>query len=574
LGEANQEGLDSIIPGLLGGAVAGGVFTAWARKIHQNREAKDYIVSIDNTVPDHLKNLTPPKMTWANRLSAMFLQKQSADPLLANFREVDDHLLRGAMPESGAAFHRLKNEHNVVTLIDLRGLETTKPEHIEFEHAWAKEKGIKHVWLPMDSHQAPTQEILQRLFLEAEKARRAGGKVYVHCKHGIDRTGSVVAAYETALGKTKAEVYESMQANGYNFLHARNRPNQKAFVLGDEMPEMVYKAQCGVVASLDGERLLAQKRISESEFDQLSQWLDEGRLPEAEAFLAEKMPGRPPIYVEKAVFEKSPDGDQFVKAPSSKPPVVSPPPFHSSDPLSGLGSKKKPPVQGTQKKKKVSTAGVKRLSVQDLFGSDLRAIRFNQNYGNTCYLLSALDNIFAHPQGHHILNQIQFEKTVEGYNVKFPGQPHKISVRESELHGTGVISRTKGVQLLEAAYLKIPGVRPGEYDNTSVALRHMFGNRLSHPDAIGDGPDIFESSQMSALVDDYADIWTATRKTVTPTGRLGAGEHYYSLRLNPRRPNEIRVVNPFDTSEPTRTYNSIDALDRDFHVELNRINLH
>ncbi len=106
--------------------------------------------------------------------------------------------------------------------------------------------------------------------------------------------------------------------------------------------------------------------------------------------------------------------------------------------------------------------------MQELFDSDLTRIQFQQQGGNTCYLLSALDAIFHHPQGKQILAKIQITRTPDGYAVKFPGQPEVVNVKEQELvtdeknlklaNGEqvyGVNSECKGVRILECAYSKL-----------------------------------------------------------------------------------------------------------------------
>lgn len=600
--QAAKDGLDSIIPGMLGGAIAGGAFTAMGRRLQQHQEAKAYKATVKEPVPDHLKHLTPPKMSQANRLAGMFSLKKSGDPLLYNFRKVDDHVFRGGMPDCPEAFHRLRHEHGVHTIIDLRGLETTQQAHIDYEAAWAKHKGMAHEWIPMDSTKAPTHAQLQRIFTAIEKAKQAGGKVYVHCKHGIDRTGSGIDAYEVLLGKSQAEAYHHMQENGYNWFHARSRPAQKDFALRDDLPDIVHKAHSGAKVGIEAETRLGNHQISAHDHRQICDLLDAGEVTEAENLLSAKVPHRVRIFKEspkpvKPKQTQTPGGDQFVKTGND--------PDSSGTSKTGLEDSEETPLPakltltppkppgkktgvtdeaeldlGDDKTKKtgktdpVPPVQVGPLTTRQLFGVNPGNIRFHQNGGNTCYLLSAMDNIFHHPQGQRILNLIRFEKTRTGYNVKFPGQPKPIHVLDSELGRRGVISENRGVQVLEQAYLKIPGVRYGEFDRTNNAMRRMFGNRLEraeHTTGIG----IDESSQMGAVVHDHADLWTATRINRDNAGNpTGTGAHYYSLRLNPRHPTRVQVVNPYNTGEIAATYNRIEDLEEDFQVELNRIRFH
>ncbi len=127
--------------------------------------------------------------------------------------------------------------------------------------------------------------------------------------------------------------------------------------------------------------------------------------------------------------------------------------------------------------------------MEELFGSDLTSIQFQQKDGNTCYLLSSLDAIFHHPQGKQILEKIQITRTPDGYSVKFPGQPQSINVSNEELelerrlrladgnHVKGVESSCKGVCILECAYSKIPdNPRFGKTDEFKNAMTRIFGS--------------------------------------------------------------------------------------------------
>jgi hypothetical protein len=212
-----------------------------------------------------------------------------------------------------------------------------------------------------------------------------------------------------------------------------------------------------------------------------------------------------------------------------------------------------------------SNQQVRPLSIQALFGNDLKSITFKQGSTSTCYLLSALDNIFQHPQGQKILDLIKIKKIGQDYEVQFPGQPRPITVYHDEL-GRYVESTTPGVAILEQAYLKIREAEaPSTSDTTNNALVRMFGaNRVHLPST--EETNLETSAQMQPLVREYADIWTATTR-----GRTTGG-HYYSVRLNPENPQQIRVVNPYDTEEMVENISHA-KFQEDYWPELNRIRL-
>ena len=62
-----------------------------------------------------------------------------------------------------------------------------------------------YVWIPVEDHQAPTQEQLEFGAYVLEKIVSLGKKAYVHCKNGHGRAPTLVAAYLVKNGKTVEE---------------------------------------------------------------------------------------------------------------------------------------------------------------------------------------------------------------------------------------------------------------------------------------------------------------------------------------------------------------------------------
>jgi hypothetical protein len=196
-----------------------------------------------------LESLSPPTMGKIERFMSKIRGTEDIVPYpgnvkLNNFAKVDDTVYRGAMPESGAEFQKLKEVYGVKHIIDLRGFETTKPKYIEdFGKGWAKFHGIEYHHMSMSSHKAPTEKELTDIFNIIEKAKAKGEKVYIHCKHGIDRTGAVAAAYEAKLGRPQNGIYEHFRKHGYNFIHRLTRPVQRDFVQGADLQKRVNAAE-------------------------------------------------------------------------------------------------------------------------------------------------------------------------------------------------------------------------------------------------------------------------------------------------------------------------------------------
>ena len=105
---------------------------------------------------------------------------------IANFDKVDSHLYRGAQPNS----HGLQHLHNlgVRTIINLRGA----------SNSWAAEEDVaddldmEYFNIPMSSFFRPSKKTVLTILSIIEKSP---SPVFVHCKHGCDRTGTIIACY-------------------------------------------------------------------------------------------------------------------------------------------------------------------------------------------------------------------------------------------------------------------------------------------------------------------------------------------------------------------------------------------
>jgi len=108
---------------------------------------------------------------------------------IPNFHQVNDHVYRGGQPAPDAWQSLAKM--GIKTVIDLRR---------EDEHSTAAEAqavaaaGMNYVNVPMKGVVAPTNEQISKILalLNSNEA------VFVHCKRGADRTGTVIACYRIA----------------------------------------------------------------------------------------------------------------------------------------------------------------------------------------------------------------------------------------------------------------------------------------------------------------------------------------------------------------------------------------
>ncbi len=110
---------------------------------------------------------------------------RAADPHGALPREVAPGVFRSAQPDPEGL--RAAQERGVRTVVVLR---TSVPEE---EREAAAQLGLELVHVPMDgTHMPSMQEVERALALILDSSKRP---VLVHCAHGEERTGAVIAAY-------------------------------------------------------------------------------------------------------------------------------------------------------------------------------------------------------------------------------------------------------------------------------------------------------------------------------------------------------------------------------------------
>jgi tyrosine-protein phosphatase SIW14 len=108
-------------------------------------------------------------------------------PGVVNFHQVNDHVFRGAQP-SIKGFQALANI-GVKTVIDLR----EPGSRSETEKKAVERAGMQYIAVPLNGYRAPTPEQVSKLLGLLNDS--STGPVFVHCRRGADRTGTVIACY-------------------------------------------------------------------------------------------------------------------------------------------------------------------------------------------------------------------------------------------------------------------------------------------------------------------------------------------------------------------------------------------
>ncbi len=124
---------------------------------------------------------------------------------LPNFHKVSDELYRGAQP-SAAGMRELK-KMGIKTVVNLRMFNSDRDEigdlKLDYEH------------IAMKAWHAEEKQVVYFLKIVADPERTP---VFVHCKHGADRTGLMCAVYRIVVMEwTKAEAIEELKEGGFGF---------------------------------------------------------------------------------------------------------------------------------------------------------------------------------------------------------------------------------------------------------------------------------------------------------------------------------------------------------------------
>lgn len=128
------------------------------------------------------------RLTWA--FLALTPLLSAADPIapgVENFHQVSDSVYRGAQP-SEAGFLSL-SKLGIKTVLDLRAGDRENAG----EKQMVEKYGMHYVSIPMHGMNKPNDDQIAQALVLLEATGSA--PVFIHCKRGADRTGTVVAVY-------------------------------------------------------------------------------------------------------------------------------------------------------------------------------------------------------------------------------------------------------------------------------------------------------------------------------------------------------------------------------------------
>ena len=150
-------------------------------------------------------------------------QKNNIQSSIENFRKVDDTLYRGALPAPGELMELKRQGFD--TIISLRSGFDQKGL---MEKDFVEKIGLEYANFPINSKKGPSKELAKNFLEYMDNARKANKKVFLHCKHGKDRTGTMTALYELKFNiKTFHQAVMEFFSMGYNH---KKHPHMLEFV--------------------------------------------------------------------------------------------------------------------------------------------------------------------------------------------------------------------------------------------------------------------------------------------------------------------------------------------------------
>lgn len=134
---------------------------------------------------------------------------------IRNFRRVTPWLFRGGQP--GAEGIATLKELGIRTVVNLR----SGRRHVNAEREAVIAAGINFINIPLSYWFLPTEKIIDEFLalLDDESTH----PLFVHCLHGADRTGLLVAMYRVARQNWRVEdAYKEMKLCGFHRFRIRN----------------------------------------------------------------------------------------------------------------------------------------------------------------------------------------------------------------------------------------------------------------------------------------------------------------------------------------------------------------
>jgi tyrosine-protein phosphatase SIW14 len=159
-----------------------------------------------------LKSLrfVPAMLALLVMTGAICAQDETKYKELPNFHRVNATLYRGAQPKEGG-FQKLASL-GIKTVINLRDAD----ENSKLEEQEVRAAGLRYFNIPFDGLGRPSDEKVERALAIINAPENQ--PVFVHCKRGADRTGTVIACYRISHdGWTSEQAKDEAKRYGLGF---------------------------------------------------------------------------------------------------------------------------------------------------------------------------------------------------------------------------------------------------------------------------------------------------------------------------------------------------------------------
>lgn len=127
---------------------------------------------------------------------------------LPKLNTVTANILRGGRPTANGL--KILQQKKIKTIIDIDDSKSA----IETERKNLEKTGIKYYSIPFNSFARPVDanvKKVQDLLNDPSKY-----PIYIHCKHGEDRTGLMIGLYRVEHGMSPADAYKEMRKLGFH----------------------------------------------------------------------------------------------------------------------------------------------------------------------------------------------------------------------------------------------------------------------------------------------------------------------------------------------------------------------
>ena len=127
---------------------------------------------------------------------------------LPNFRQVNSNIYRGGRPTAQGL--KILKQKGIKLVINLEN----SAKDIRFEQRNLMGTSIEFVSLPFGSFHTPKDDDVKKVLELLNTAEKF--PIYIHCHHGEDRTGLLIALYRVEHGMAPADAYQEMLTNGFH----------------------------------------------------------------------------------------------------------------------------------------------------------------------------------------------------------------------------------------------------------------------------------------------------------------------------------------------------------------------